>query len=376
MSDTLRGSLAVFPLDIVLGMLAEARATGRLRLGDEPDGHGLEVTDGVPTAALSRALVGDEGLGALIEMHDAAFEFVPGPTGARNLALRMQDLMARIRISRERRAAPIPGPGPATLRLRALRGVLPPLAPEERTVAGVRVLGPQHPRPETTADPLWSSRHLGALLNAMLFLYLGGDAKRRRAEAEGLLTSALPKVPGVERPLPLGRDGVDLDALGGALYGGGWAVGLLHAMIRELFEDADAVHEGTHAERAYVAAVEHTLGGGEGLRVEALRVVGAGRRLRARITVTAGGSEGPFPLEEREHAIGRSAANDVKLEHPSVSRRHARLVPRSGRYVITDVGSTAGTWVNGERLEGERVLRSGDTIAVGDVALRLDHLES
>lgn len=270
---------------------------------------------------------------------------------------------------------PPKAPGPVTLRLRALQAVLPPLVPEEDTVAAIRVLGPEHPRPDPTADPLWSPQHLAALLNALLYLLLGNDAKLRRGEAEALEAAARLHTPGVERFLPMKKDGIDENALSGPADQTLANVALLQRMIHDLYEGAHEVHEGTYAERALATAVDHTLGKGDALRREALRVVGKGRRLRARISVLEGGTQGPFALEEREHAIGRSASNDVRLEDPSVSRRHARLVPRSGRYLISDAGSTAGTAVNGARVTSEHLLRSGDTIAVGDVTLRFEHLE-
>lgn len=267
------------------------------------------------------------------------------------------------------------GPGPVTLRLRALQAALPRQVPEEPTIAGIRVLGPEHFRPDPTPDPLWSAHHLAALLNALLYLFIGGDGKVRREEAGALEASARLRVPGAERPLPMQQDGVAVAALQAPAFQTLPTVALLHWMIRELYEGADEVHEGTYAERALATAAEHTLGAGDDLRQQALRVVGKGRRLRARITVIEGGTEGPFPLEEREHGIGRSASNDVRLAHGSVSRRHARLVPRSGRYLISDAGSTAGTAVNGERITGERILRHGDTISAGDVTLRFEHVE-
>lgn len=267
------------------------------------------------------------------------------------------------------------GPGPVTLRLRALQAALPAQVPEEPTIAGIRVLGPEHPRPDPTPDPLWSPHHLAALLNALLYLFIGGDPKVRREEARALEASARLRVPGLEGALPLQQDGVDVAALQAPAFRTLPTVALLHRMIHDLYEGADEVHEGTYAQRALATAAEHTLGAGGDLLQQALRVVGKGRRLRARITVTEGGSEGPFPLEEREHGIGRSASNDVRLAHGSVSRRHARLVPRSGRYLISDAGSTAGTAVNGVRLTGEQVLRSGDTVTVGDVTLRFEHVE-
>ncbi len=67
--------------------------------------------------------------------------------------------------------------------------------------------------------------------------------------------------------------------------------------------------------------------------------------------------------------IGRHEGCDVCLDHPAVSRTHARIARRNGGYAVEDVGSSNGTFVNGERVTpGEaRSLRPGDTIRVGPV---------
>ncbi|HBY94737.1 MAG TPA: ABC transporter ATP-binding protein [Chloroflexi bacterium] len=67
--------------------------------------------------------------------------------------------------------------------------------------------------------------------------------------------------------------------------------------------------------------------------------------------------------------IGRDPQNDVALNHPAISRNHARLTQRGGAVVIEDLDSSNGTFVNGERLVvGQpRPLRPGDTIRVGPV---------
>ena len=49
-----------------------------------------------------------------------------------------------------------------------------------------------------------------------------------------------------------------------------------------------------------------------------------------------------------------------------MSRRHARLRLEADSYILEDLGSTNGTFVNGDRLEGERILQPGDEIAVGE----------
>jgi hypothetical protein len=63
--------------------------------------------------------------------------------------------------------------------------------------------------------------------------------------------------------------------------------------------------------------------------------------------------------------IGRGRQSDVVLSDPNVSREHAEIRPRGGSWVITDLGSTNGSQLNGRRIEGSEVLRSGDEIELG-----------
>lgn len=63
--------------------------------------------------------------------------------------------------------------------------------------------------------------------------------------------------------------------------------------------------------------------------------------------------------------IGRSRRCDVMLDDPNVSRTHAEVRPRGGSWVLTDLGSTNGSRLNGRRLEGSEVLKPGDEIEVG-----------
>src|ERR1700674_968438 len=69
-----------------------------------------------------------------------------------------------------------------------------------------------------------------------------------------------------------------------------------------------------------------------------------------------------------ETSVGRTEGNDVILNHPSVSRKHARIEPRSDKWWIIDLKSTNGVKVNGE-LVTESPIRSGDKILVGSVQL-------
>ena len=80
---------------------------------------------------------------------------------------------------------------------------------------------------------------------------------------------------------------------------------------------------------------------------------------------SAGGVE-HVALDGDRTAIGRAASNDVPLPHDSLSSRvHAVLERYASGWSIRDVGSTNGTRVNGETIDGERALREGDEITVG-----------
>lgn len=89
---------------------------------------------------------------------------------------------------------------------------------------------------------------------------------------------------------------------------------------------------------------------------------------------------GEFPVEEnREIVIGRSSDLDLVLVEEMVSRKHARLKLVDGAVEIEDLGSTNGTFVNGERINHAR-LKEGDRILIGSNILKVvnlgaDHIE-
>ena len=62
--------------------------------------------------------------------------------------------------------------------------------------------------------------------------------------------------------------------------------------------------------------------------------------------------------------IGRDRLNDCVIDHPMVSRKHAKILHENGVYVIYDLDSTGGTYVNDRRVENA-VLKNGDIILLG-----------
>jgi hypothetical protein len=64
--------------------------------------------------------------------------------------------------------------------------------------------------------------------------------------------------------------------------------------------------------------------------------------------------------------VGRGDQADIVLQDSVASSRHARLVPRGDVMVLEDLGSTNGTYLNGEPLRGPQPLHAGDRIRIGD----------
>jgi predicted component of type VI protein secretion system len=73
-----------------------------------------------------------------------------------------------------------------------------------------------------------------------------------------------------------------------------------------------------------------------------------------------------YPLEQEETLVGRDLANDITIPDPEVSRRHARFVMRDESVFIEDLGSTNGTFLNGERISTAQQLRLGDVVTLGE----------
>jgi hypothetical protein len=86
-----------------------------------------------------------------------------------------------------------------------------------------------------------------------------------------------------------------------------------------------------------------------------------------RLVMRSGPTPGKvFDLTEDNLSIGREPSNDISINDAEVSRKHARLFMQGGHYVIEDLGSTNGTFVNGQRLMGPHILKPGEIISFGE----------
>jgi hypothetical protein len=73
-----------------------------------------------------------------------------------------------------------------------------------------------------------------------------------------------------------------------------------------------------------------------------------------------------YDLNKDIVTLGRDITNDITINDPEVSRHHMRLTRGAGGFTVEDLGSTNGTFVNGQRLTGARPLRNGDMIGLGE----------
>lgn len=85
-----------------------------------------------------------------------------------------------------------------------------------------------------------------------------------------------------------------------------------------------------------------------------------------------GGAERREAFDRGEISVGRVQGNDLMLPKGNVSKHHARLLFRDGRFIVTDLKSTNGTYVNGRKISQATIVREGDKIYVGDFVLRLE----
>jgi pSer/pThr/pTyr-binding forkhead associated (FHA) protein len=90
----------------------------------------------------------------------------------------------------------------------------------------------------------------------------------------------------------------------------------------------------------------------------------------AQVEVMFGVQSWRFPLQADRMTVGKAPENDIPLaEDPTASRLHAVLERFPAGWCVTDLGSSNGTWVNGERIWSSRRLRHGDEVRVGQSRL-------
>src|SRR6478609_11548822 len=85
-----------------------------------------------------------------------------------------------------------------------------------------------------------------------------------------------------------------------------------------------------------------------------------------------GGSQRKLDFDKTEVTIGRVQGNDIILPKGNVSKRHSRIVLKDNRFIVVDLKSTNGTYVNGRKITSPLVVKEGDKIYIGDFILTLE----
>ena len=75
--------------------------------------------------------------------------------------------------------------------------------------------------------------------------------------------------------------------------------------------------------------------------------------------------------DRNEVTIGRDSDNDIQIDNISVSRVHARIVKEPNFYLLEDLSSTNGTFVNGKKIN-KKYLKEDDEITIGKYTLMVD----
>jgi pilus assembly protein CpaF len=89
-----------------------------------------------------------------------------------------------------------------------------------------------------------------------------------------------------------------------------------------------------------------------------------------------GGEQRRMVFNKPEVTIGRVQGNDIVLPKGNVSKRHARIVLKDGKFIIVDLKSTNGTYVNGRKITSPLVVKDSDKIYIGDFIVGVDEAGS
>lgn len=81
-----------------------------------------------------------------------------------------------------------------------------------------------------------------------------------------------------------------------------------------------------------------------------------------------------IPLRSQRIIIGRSPAATIRVPDPSISRSHCSLVHNGSHWVVSDLGSSNGTFVNGHQVHQPALAMPGSVIGVARVQFRIDYV--
>ncbi len=168
-----------------------------------------------------------------------------------------------------------------------------------------------------------------------------------------------------------------LVVLGGVGYGIFWFVKNRPDDVEKLLKQAGIVHDSTPTNSAPQAQIEDRVlkpivlePATSDCSDQLLPAHAAGMALNPRLIKS---DSSVVLLGDLQMVIGREAGLDISLpQESSVSRRHAQIEHQNGETIVTDLGSTNGTFVNGKRIDSPTQLQPGDAVQFGGSEFRYE----
>lgn len=87
------------------------------------------------------------------------------------------------------------------------------------------------------------------------------------------------------------------------------------------------------------------------------------------------GSKGPLKLGDTITTIGRQEDCQLRINSSQVSRKHCQIFEKKGHLLVKDLGSSNGTFVNGKKVQDQKVLEPGDELTIGQVKFRVERVK-
>ncbi len=85
-----------------------------------------------------------------------------------------------------------------------------------------------------------------------------------------------------------------------------------------------------------------------------------------------GGDTSQVTFDKDEVTLGRLAGNDLVLNKGNVSKYHSRFVLKDGKYIVVDLKSTNGTFINGKKIGAPQVVKPTDRVQIGDYTINIE----
>lgn len=93
------------------------------------------------------------------------------------------------------------------------------------------------------------------------------------------------------------------------------------------------------------------------------------------VVVQGRSSRQAVKLSSSVTTVGRREVCQLRIKSSQVSRKHCQFFEKKGLLLVKDLGSSNGTFVNGKRVEDQRVLEPGDELTIGGVKLKVEKIE-